>query len=175
MNSFLRVFYGRDSSRSLSYARFPFEELEKVTQILECNNCQVTRKIGWHELDGKYCCLKYIAGGIYGFALRRNNGEPMWNICLLVDNYHKNIQLEELAKVFETLKENGINLTLPKVEFEYIPPVSAEVSARYREEINGWYSAVDQIDIAEIQEIEAEWHQEHVNRSNGVMGGTSEL
>lgn len=153
MNSFLRVFPGR-GTRSLSYARFPFTELNSVIQILCQKGWCHTSRVGCYELDGKHCFIGYNRGG---FAIRRYNGEPYWNICLLNGNIDKNISLETLKEILNQLVAGGISLSLPETPLEYIPPITDEETNSYLE-TKTVLSPSEQTSIIEAQDLEKQWH-----------------
>lgn len=153
MNSFLRVFPGR-RTRSLSYARFPFAELDKVIQIICQKGWWHTSRVGCYELDGKHCFIDRRGDG---FAIRRYNGEPYWNICLLNGNQYKNVGLETLKEIFEQLVINDISLILPKTPFEYISPITSEETEPYLERDSVWPPS-EKMSIIEAQELEKEWN-----------------
>lgn len=159
MHSFLRTFNGR-GTYSLSYARFPVEELDKVLAILVANKCWVTQRIGCYELDGKYCIVKQIDRKSCGFSIRRKNGEPCWNICLLNGNMHPNISFEDLADIFSLLKDGGVSLSLPKEHCEYIPPITKEEADKNRDEIVLLRHPVDKTNVEDAQVEELKWNNE---------------
>lgn len=164
---FLHMFYGQDDLSGGSYARFPVDELEKVKKILRDNKISIDERIGCCELDGKMCATKLMLDDSgwksRGFAIRRKNGEPFWNICPLSCAYIPNMKFKNLEEIFLILKENGVLLTLPSYDFEPIPRVSVEEANKHRSDIRGW-SIVDSIDIEESLKIEKIWYENSLEK-----------
>lgn len=118
--TYLRIF----GHNRKSLARFPFEQLDVVKQILY--------EIGYREMPN----FEYV-GEILIYSKRRtdyieiirHNGEPMFNIVYTTD-LDWSITDIELQFLVDELHKNNINVQLPREDNEYIPPINC-VNEKY--------------------------------------------
>ena len=160
---FLRVFAGQ-IGRGCSMARFPVEQFDKVHDLLtKTLKLSYSTRIGVCELDGYHVYTSYdnVQNKNVSFCIRRKNGEPFWNICDACISRYGSFSDEKLNKIFNGLKEIGVDLSLPSINFEYIPPIPSDVADKYRvADYNKWMSKVDPITIEEVQEMEKRWYED---------------
>jgi hypothetical protein len=146
-------------------ARFPVDQFETVKELLKSMNFCYSNKISVFEIEGKHVFTFYDSSArkSYSFCLRRKNGEPCWNICqTCIFRYH-NTPDDVLLKIFASLKEKGIDLSLPKVNFEYIPPISTEEADKFRHpDYERAWCPVDSFDIEKAQEFEKGWYEDAI-------------
>ncbi len=155
---FLRTFHGH-AGRSCSYARFPYEQLDTVLNVIKDSNTYTkTDNIGIHELDGKICVFAKNALKTEVCCIRRKNGEDCWNVCLLRspswNDFSDNTMLE-----FLSFLKGIVDLQLPKEEWEYLQPLSEETVQKYTVEEKMW-GRTDNFTIRQAEELEKGWNED---------------
>lgn len=171
MNKFLRTFHGHNRKPSCSLARFKFEDLNQVLQLINDDGQHTysyTTHIGRHELDGKYCIR--LCGSGRWICFRRKNGEPSWNICGINSQVFEDFLASEMNAFYDFLTNNGIEIQMPKYSFEYIPPITEDESKKYIVGTRGW-SATDSVSVLESQEYEKKWYNAFI--SDGTLSNQS--
>lgn len=156
---FLRTFYGHHSGVSNSYGRFPYEQLEAVLKLVNDDSKYLKTTINRAEID-RFIAIRTMFPTKY-ILLRRKNGEPYWNICLVKSHIFNDFDNDDLFNFITMLKDNKIDVILAKTRNEYIPPITEEESKKYLDpDVNKWDSITDSNNILKVQEFELEWRRE---------------
>lgn len=160
---FLRSFNGHHSGVSASYGRFPFEQLEDVLKLVSNSNYSQTR-VDRAEVE-RFIAIRTMFPPKY-ILLRRKNGEPFWNICLVASHVFEDFSNDDLYDFITFLKDNKIDVVLAKTKYEYIPPITEEESQKYIDSRAGYYdSKTDSNNILETQKVELTWYKESLEHN----------
>jgi hypothetical protein len=160
---FLRTFYGQTEidRPACSMARFPVEQFDKAKKLMTIAGFSYTDRVGVCEMDWKHVFTLWLPGRRpQSLCFRRKNGEDCWNICQTHVLKYDDVDSTNLTNIFTTLKNGGVDLRLPTVNWEYIPPQqTTEPYPDYER-----YGPVDPVNIENAQVNEKKWHDDMVTK-----------
>lgn len=158
-NRFLRTFNGHNK-RAISYARFPFEQLEDFRIFIKNSTGYSIVTLDRFELQGLLC----ITNNYHHYlVLRRYNGEEYWNITNIASHVFPDFTDVEILDFFTNIKafndKNNIkiNLTIPFHDFQYIEPTNDSTKLKYTNEKENRFGMTCTAHISQIEEIEKKW------------------
>lgn len=155
---FLRTFSGHNAT-ALSYARFPYEQLDKFEKFLKkSENYNHVNGLDRCELTGLLCIRN---GRNQYMALRRFNGEAFWNITNIASHVFRDFDNQEIINFLKEIDEKtSIDLKVPSHDYEYIEPSDQLTKEKYTNESCRGFGKTSNYHISKVEAREKRWLME---------------